>query len=60
MSTSLGSKRPELKTSASFQGAAITAKAGEGRLGRDTSPPVKTAACFGVGWRDVGLQREGE
>lgn len=56
----MGSKRPELKTSASFQGAAITAKAGEGRLGRDTSPPVKTAACFGVGWRDVGLQREGD
>lgn len=46
---SLGSKRHELKISASSQEAAITAKAGEGRRDRSTSPPsVKTASYFMV------------
>lgn len=46
---SLGSKRHKLKIPASSQEAAITAKAGERRRDRSTSPPfVKTASYFMV------------
>lgn len=55
----MGSERVEHKIPASSQEAAITAKAGEGRRDRDTSPPsVKTASYFRVGWERCGTSEK--